>query len=223
MQKVILQYGKAAFLLAAVFSVFCFMNTAHCQQYVIAGKDNTRPEVTKEPGTTAGITSFSALPFHGYNEIYFSALNEQDTRRYIVEYSADGVNYQSAGEVLSGEGVYSLKHYTSDNRSFLYRIRMEKNNGRFYHTPSFLMEAVNYPPVKVYPTIVETSVLNVQMAFPVQRIALVAADGRQVFTKQIGGQSGFMQVTIPTVGKGIYFMVFYGNGWKSSEKVMVAR
>jgi hypothetical protein len=37
---------------------------------------------------------------------------EEDTRRFIVEYSADGINYQSAGELTPLKGDYSLKHYT---------------------------------------------------------------------------------------------------------------
>jgi hypothetical protein len=56
---------------------------------------------------------------------------EEDTRRFIVEYSADGVNYQSAGELTSLAGNYTLKHYTLDTRTFLYRIRMEKRMAAF--------------------------------------------------------------------------------------------
>ena len=63
---------------------------------------------------------------HGYNEIQWSAVAKEDTRRFIVEYSVDGINYQSAGELTPLAGNYSLKHYTLDTRTFLYRIRMEK-------------------------------------------------------------------------------------------------
>jgi hypothetical protein len=45
---------------------------------------------------------------HGYNEIQWSAVAKEDTRRFIVEYSVDGINYQSAGELTPLAGNYSL-------------------------------------------------------------------------------------------------------------------
>jgi hypothetical protein len=219
MQKVILQYGKATFLLAVVFSVFCFMNTAHCQQHIIANKNNTRPETTKE--MAARITFFSVASYNGYNEIQWKAMREEETRRYIVEHSSDGVNFQSAGEMLVTDGDYSLKHYTGDTRSLLYRIRIETNGGRFYNTINILQEGNDQPPVKVYPTIIENHMLNAQLYFPVQNVTVISPEGKQIFTKNLGGSSGLVQLTMPQVSKGIYFITFYGEGWKSSEKLLI--
>jgi hypothetical protein len=222
MWKVILQYVKATFPLVAGFSTS--VNSAYSQQNIIADKDNTRPEITAQAATPAKITYFSAIQRNGYNDIKWTALSEQETRRYIVEYSIDGINYQTAGEKVVVNGVYDLKHYTRDTGTFLYRIRMEKKDGRFYNSNVFLMEGSDIPPVKIYPTIVEGNIVNAIIDFPVERINVVSSNGQQVFAKELGEASGTIRVTIPaSLNKGMYLMTFYGYGWKTTSKFLIAR
>ena len=219
MRKRILQFVKATFPLAAGFSTL--ISSAYSQQNIIAGKDDTHPEITAQQYSSAKIHSLSAVQMHGYNEIRWSAVAEEDTRRFIVEYSADGINYQSAGELTPLAGNYTLKHYTLDTRTFLYRIRMEKKDGRFFSSVNFLLGGVDIAPVKIYPTIVEGNTINLQMAFPVQRMSVISLDGKQVMQKDLGGIAGTTQVSIPVLSKGQYLVTFYGNGWQSTEKFMI--
>lgn len=219
MRKWILQLVKATFPLAAGFSTL--ISSAYSQQNIIAGKDETRPEITAQQYSSAKIYKLSAVQMHGYNEIQWSAVAEEDTRRFIVEYSADGINYQSAGELTPLDGVYKLKHYTLDTRTFLYRIRMEKKDGRFFNSVNFLLGGVDIAPVKIYPTIVEGNTVNLQMYLPVQRINIISLDGKQVLQKDLGGTAGYSRVSIPSLSRGTYLMTFYGNGWQSTEKFMI--
>ena len=220
MCKQLLQLVQAS-LLSAVFSTFCY--TVSGQQTISSNKDDTHPEVSEQQYTPARITLFSAAGLNGYNEIQWAAMNEQDTRRYIVEYSADGINYQAAGEAAVDKGVYSLKHYTSDIGSFLYRIRIEKKDNRNAYSASYLLEGTDRPPVKIYPTIVEGNTLNLKIYFPVQSLSIHTADGRQLMQRDMGGYTGTTQLALPSLQKGIYFISFVGNGWKSTEKFMVGR
>ena len=219
MRKVILQLVKATFPIIAGFSTF--MNSAYGQQNIIAGKDDTHPEIAAQQYVSAKIYKFSAVQMHGYNEIQWSAVAEEDTRRFIVEYSSDGINYQSAGELRPLRGNYSLKHYTLDTRTFIYRIKMEKKDGRFLNSMNFLLDGVDIAPVKIYPTIVEGNTLNLRMALPVHRMNIISLDGKQVMAKDLGGIVGTTQVAIPVLSRGQYLVTFYGNGWQSTEKFMV--
>ena len=219
MRKVILQIVKATFPILAGFSTF--INPAYSQQNVIADKDDTHPEITVQQYSSAKIYKLSAVQMQGYNEIQWSAVAEDDTRRFIVEYSSDGINYQSAGELTPLTGNYSLKHYTLDTRTFLYRIRMEKKDGRFFNSMRFLLGGVDIGPVKIYPTIVEGNTLNLRMAFPVHRMSIISLDGKQVMAKDLGGIVGTTQVAIPVLSKGQYLVTFYGNGWQSTEKFLI--
>jgi hypothetical protein len=219
MWKVILQLVKATFPILAALSIF--ISSVYSQQNIIAGKDDMHPEITAQQYSSAKIYKLSAVQMQGYNEIQWSAVVEEDTRRFIVEYSFDGINYQSAGELTPLKGDYSLKHYTLDTRTFLYRIRMEKKDGRFYNSLSFLLGGVDIAPVKIYPTIVEGNTLNLRMAFPVHRMSIISPDGKQVMAKDLGGLVGTTQVAIPVLSKGQYLVTFYGNGWQSTEKFMI--
>ena len=220
MRKMILQLVKATFPIAAGFSTL--ISSAYSQQNIIAGKDDTHPEIAAQQFSPAKIYKLSAVQMHGYNEVQWSAVAEEDTRRFIVEYSVDGINYQSAGELTPLAGNYSLKHYTLDTRTFLYRIKMEKKDGRFFNSIDFLLDGVDIAPVKIYPTIVEGNTLNLRMAFPVHRMSIIALDGKQVMAKDLGGVVGTTQGLIPALSKGQYLVTFYGNGWRSTEKFMIA-
>ena len=169
----------------------------------------------------AKIYRFSAVRMNGYNEIKWLAAAEEDTRRFIVEYSTDAINFQTAGEITPVAGDYILKHYILDSRTFLYRIRMEKKDGKFFSTASFLLGGVDIAPVTLYPTIVTGNTVNLQMYLPVHRMSIISFDGKQVMAKDLGGITGTTQVALPVLGRGQYVVTFYGNGWQSTEKFMI--
>jgi hypothetical protein len=98
---------------------------------------------------------------------------------------------------------------------------MEKKDGRFYNSISFLLNGVDIAPVKIYPTLVEGYTLNLRIAFPVHRMSIISPDGKQLMAKDLGGIVGTAQVAIPVLSKGHYLVTFYGNGWQSTEKFMV--
>ena len=219
MRKVILQFVKAAFPVAAGFSTL--ISSAYSQQNIIAAKDDTHPEISAQQYMPAKIYRFGAVRMNGYNEIKWLAAAEEDIRRFIVEYSGDGINYQTAGELTPVAGDYTLKHHILDSRTFLYRIRMEKKDGKFFSTASFLLGGIDIAPVKIYPTIVEGNTINLKMVLPVHRMSIISFDGKQMMAKDLGGIAGTTQVAIPVLNKGQYIVTFYGNGWQSTEKFMI--
>jgi hypothetical protein len=223
MRKAILQIVKATFpLMTGCFiSTLCFQ-FSFAQQNIIANKDNTRPETSRQTSSPAFITSFKAEKFNGYNEISWTALSEQGTRKFIVEYSADAVNFQSAGQVLSTDGKYFLKHYTQDTRPLAYRIKIEELTGKFSHSPEIVLDGREILPVSIYPTIVTGSVINANAVLPVERLIITSADGQQQFAKDLNGVRDFIPIVIPSLGKGIYFITFYGNGWQSVSRFLIS-
>ena len=101
---------------------------------------------------------------------------------------------------------------------------MEKKDGKFVNSVMMLLEGNNItPPVKIYPTSIEGNVVNMRTDFPVQRASIVSAQGQQVFAKDLNGINGTAQLTIPSIPTGVYWMTFYGDGWKSTQKIIVGR
>ena len=222
MWKAILQTVKATFPVIAGCLISALCNQSYSQQWVIADKNNTRPEVKRQFTSPAMVTSVSVKKFNGYNEISWNALSEQNTRKFIVEYSFDGTDFLAAGEALSFNGFYNLKHYTLDTRPVLYRIRTEELNGKFSYSSLILMDGIDVPVVKIYPTVVTGNTLNAEAALPVERITITSEDGRSVFARDLNGVRDFIPLTIPALNKGMYFITFYGNGWKTTSKFLIS-
>lgn len=210
------------FYIAGLFVFLLQSYSLYGQQQVIANKDNTRPETTARTSQPAFITSLQAIKHNGYNEIQWSLSLLGDTKQFIVEYSRDGINYQAAGTIIAGKTTYTLKHVIPDDRSFLYRIRSEQLTGKFFYSAPVLLAGETYPPVKIYPTTVTTHSVNIVADWPVERIIVTSTNGEQVFAKEINGQKNYFSVVLPSLSRGMYFMSFYGQGWKTTGKFIIA-
>ena len=219
---------KSAYaLFTALFILFFERCTpAFGQQHIIANKDLTRPEINTHTDKPAFINSMTVQRWNGYNEIGWTALREDNIRKYVVEYSLNAIDFQSAGEVLTGEGMYSFKHYMIDGDMFrdqpiLYRIRMEQLNSRTFYSGNAFLDGEANLPVRIFPTIIEGNTVHINSRWPIERITVTAGNGNQVLAKEINGQKDYMSVVIPPLSKGMYWMTFYGNGWKTTSKFIV--
>lgn len=218
MWKAVLQHVKATFPVIIAIGI---VSTSYGQQNIIANKDNTRPELNRQVTTPANVSLFSAKKYNGYNDLEWTASSEQNTRRFIVEYSTDGVNYQTAGEVLSATGVYKYKHHILDIRPLLYRIRIEDMVGKTYYSKVVLLDGVDVLPVKIYPTVITGNIVNANAGLPVERVSIASIDGTQVFAKDMNGVSDFISIAIPSLHRGMYLITFYGNGWMNTQKFII--
>jgi hypothetical protein len=131
------------------------------------------------------------------------------------------VDFQSAGEMITGRASYLLKHTLLDNRPILYRIRAEQLNGKYFNSAPVLLQGDGVEPVQIYPTIVNGNTVNINAFWPVERVHIYTMSGSQVLVKDIGGLSGRMTVGLPAMGKGTYLMTFYGNNWKSTTQFIL--
>ncbi|MEO7983104.1 MAG: hypothetical protein ABI688_03375, partial [Bacteroidota bacterium] len=191
MCKSILQSVKASLSVMAIFSSF-FLQAQNA-----IDKDNTRPEINRLFSSPASITSFMARKNNGYNEIQWTSRGVQDTRKFIVEYSTNGVYFQVAGEALATlSGTYQVKHQTFESAPLLYRVRIEDLDGRYTYSQNFLLDGIEIPPVKIYPTILTSNVVNVVAGFPVERIAVFSSAGLPVYSQAVNGKSEYLATIV---------------------------
>ncbi len=195
--------------------------SAWSQQSVVNQKENTRPETTDRILRPAFITSFSATKWNGYNEIQWTASSEEDTRRFIVEYSLNGLDYQTAGEQVIVNGVYTLKHHILDERPMLYRIKTELLSGKSVTSPGILLNGVALLPVRIYPTIITGNTVNIDADWPIERIIVTTANGAQVYAQDVNGRRDYLSVVVPSLSAGMYWMSFYGRDWKMTSKFII--
>jgi hypothetical protein len=196
--------------------------TAFGQQDLIANKMNTRTDVTKPFSNAVGIGVFTAQRLNGMNEIKWTAFSEQNTRRYVVEYSTDGIHYQGAGEVLPGAGNYEIDHHIFITQPLLYRIKSEGVDGKYVYSNTIFLDGEGTLPVRIYPTIITGGSVNAVADLPVERIAVTNSAGQQVFIQSVNGKDNYLSIPLPSsMGKGIYYINFIGNGWQTTSKFII--
>lgn len=220
MKPYILHTRKFSIFIATIFFIVINTKPLAAQQHIIINKDNTRPETTRQYDSF-NITDFKVIQQNGYNEVQWMAPANDDGYRFIVEYSYDGVNFISGQRVLSNSGVYNYKHYVKDTRPLLYRVRTEAATGSLTYSGAILPQGISIEPVQIHKNIVSGNVVNVTAQFPVERVLVVSAEGFQQFAKDINGQRDFIPIAIPSLNRGVYFITFYGNGWKSTSRFVV--
>jgi hypothetical protein len=104
----------------------------------------------------------------------------------------------------------------------LYRINMQLTNMRNAYSKAFFLDGIPVSPVRLYPTIVTGNTINIDSKWPLERMTIVNTSGSQVYAKELNGQSNYIPVVIPTLGRGMYVVTLYGRGWMITEKLIVS-
>lgn len=212
-------YRTSALVITFICTLFFFQ--VYAQQHIIADKDNTHPELKTQDAQPAFMLQLAAERGNGYNEVAWKAVREDDIRKYIVEYSTNGIDYQSAGEVVRANGTYLFKHHLLDNSPVIYRIKSEQMNSRFFYSDAILLMGARLSPVKLFPTVVQGNMINIDSYWPVERINVFASNGALVFAKDLNGQKDYISLLLPSLSRGMYWMAFQGRGWKTTEKFII--
>lgn len=207
-------------VILAMLAVSVF--TAYSQQDLIANKNNTRTDVTRPFSNPTSVSFFSAQRENGLNEIKWASFNGQNATKFIVEYSTDGIHYQSAGEVVANPGNYEFKHHIFEIHPLLYRLKIEGTDGKYAYSQTIFLDGMDNSPVKIYPSIITGGSLHAIANLPVERIAVTTSNGQQLFAQSVGGNDNYLSVPIPaSLAKGMYWITFTGQGWQSTGKFII--
>jgi glucose/arabinose dehydrogenase len=209
----------------ALSNIASISEDAAGELYAVSLSAGTVHRVIVPVVTPLKLTKFSGTPFSGYNQLSWTAESEEGIIEFIVEYSKDGINFSPVGQVLSlNDGrtnQYSYKHSVSVQGNAYYRLRInEINNSRSY-SAVISIRSDRSREVKVYPTIVNNSRLNVVSGFIVDRMRISTMSGQEVYNKNLNGSSGFFTVDLPSLKKGFYVVVVEGEGERFTTKIIV--
>lgn len=171
------------------------------------------------------LLSFSGNKQAGYNDLKWNIAASQNISRFIIEYSNNGNNWVSAGEVpslnLPDNQQYNFRHYTAEQGKLFYRLQIEENNGTFTYSPVISINGKEAGSIKVFPTVVTNNVLQVVAEKEVTGIKIIDASGRIVLTKQTGGQQGYFTVQLPALSRGMYWVQFETASGNETAKIIV--
>ena len=171
------------------------------------------------------LVSFSGTRQTGYNELKWKITAEQNIRRYIIEYSRNGLSWFTAGEVTAlnqpDSRIYSFRHYSTEAGNWVYRLRIEDNSGAARYSPVITISNKETGSIKVFPTLITTNTIQVLAEKAVNRITVTDAFGRQVLSKDLNRQQGYFTVDLPALSRGMYWVKLETGSGNEVVKVLV--
>ncbi|MCG2613024.1 PQQ-dependent sugar dehydrogenase [Terrimonas sp. NA20] len=209
----------------ALANIASISEDAAGELYAVSLSGGTVHRVIVPVVTPLKLTRFSGTSFSSYNELSWTAESEEGIIEFIVEYSKDGTNFSAVGQVASfSDGrtnQYSYKHPVNSPGNAYYRLRInEVNNSRSY-SAVISIRTERSRDVKVYPTIVNNSRLNVVSGSVIDRVRISTISGQEVYNKSLNGNSGFFILDLPSLKKGFYVVLLEGEGERFTTKIII--
>lgn len=156
------------------------------------------------------LQAFTARQRVDGNELQWRVAAAEPIAKYVVEYSTDGTQFITVGEVAAAGPSHTFVHAGRLNSAAFYRLQIfEKNGSRSYSS----IVKINSRGGKshIYPTLVRNSQFTVATDIPLQKVQLLNSTGNLVFEKNMNGVTGQILVQLPSLQAGIYFVRLIGQ------------
>jgi hypothetical protein len=101
------------------------------------------------------------------------------------------------------------------------RVPFVTANRNTYQEQTILRQEQVSPVIRIYPTVIYANTVNIIASLPIERITVVSGNGTQVYTQDMAGKTESITVVLPSLGKGMYWVHFTGQGWKTTEKIII--
>jgi len=175
--------------------------------------------------TPVSILNFSGAHSNTYNTLTWSSTGEINTSKFVVEYSSNGSDFTTAGEVnatgSNGGNNYTFRHDIVMSNTGYYRLKIVENSGEFNYSSTLRLMVQSDAAIRITPTYITNRSINVSWNVPVTKLQLLSSDGKIVFEKALQNASGNMVMTLPQVPSGIYILQVLGTGNVKRERVFI--
>ena len=75
--------------------------------------------------------------------------------------------------------------------------------------------------LKIYPTSITNGLVNIISGQPVERIIVTSINGVQLLSKEMNGATGYFNLALPALQKGIYIIRVSGKDFHQTEKIII--
>ncbi|RYY54317.1 MAG: T9SS type A sorting domain-containing protein, partial [Chitinophagaceae bacterium] len=170
------------------------------------------------------LSSFTAKKATGQNNLDWTTSFEQNTARFIIEFSTDGQTFARAGIVdasrIETGSSYHFGHTFTSVANVYYRLAVQDDDGSIEYSATLLVPG-EQSTGRIYPTLIRDGNLNLSIQQPASRFQLINSAGMVVYEKGLNGASGAMTITLPTVTKGIYIARVITKDDVLQEKIFI--
>ncbi len=182
-------------------------------------------KVTTNTVLPVTLQQFTAKAFNGYNDINWKTTNELNITAYEIEFSYNGINFETAGRVnainTGNETNYSFQHVIAAFTKLFYRLKIIHNSGQVTYSNILVLDKKPATSVKIYPMPLTSNQATIISDKPVEQIVLYTVEGSKIFTKQMNNVSGTINILLPHLQNGIYIMQLKIKDEFVNEKILV--
>ncbi|MEP7255373.1 MAG: S8 family serine peptidase [Ferruginibacter sp.] len=170
------------------------------------------------------LVSFEAIKQTNKVLLQWVTKNEISANTYIVERSADGINYLSIGNVTAynntGTNNYNLTDVQPIAGLNYYRLKMIDRDGSFKYSP---VRKINFSntadDITIYPNPVLNSRIFITSSGNCNSAILYDAAGKKIRTFKLQGRSNTLDLS--GIAKGIYQLKVFTDNAVHTEKILI--
>lgn len=190
----------------------------------------TQNHICRVQATDGGPLPVTLAVFNGVNrnglaELKWKTSFEQNLSAFAVEYSTDGSNFINAGRVAAQNaalgGDYIFSHATAYRGNVYYRLKMIDKDGGFRYSSIVRLNLSGNVTNFVSPSVITNNTLNVVLNGSYNSLEFITLHGEILMQRSITGITGNINMRIPVVAGGIYWVRLSGNRSTAVQKVLV--
>lgn len=173
----------------------------------------------------ARLIEFMAQPVNGVVVLRWRTAFEQNLLQFEVEYSTDGLHYQQAGIVPainnSNGSNYQFQHNAAPRGRVFYRLKMVDNDSKLEYSNVVSLDNDKTMQQFVFPSFINTSTMTLFLNDTFKTIELISSNGQLVLKRNLGGQTGRLDIPLPALPAGTYIVNVKNEERTLSQKVII--
>jgi len=204
-----------------------FGETENGEAYVVSLTGNSVYRLVSSGVVPVTLTSFTGTVNNAGVQLNWQTTREENIQRYQIEYSNDGTSFTFLGAVSAQNGAtpvnYTFSHPVNYSGAIFYRLKITGLDGTYQYSPVVRVMLKGDVKNFVIPSVISNGILNVILETPdYNSLELVSVNGTVILKKNIGGQTGNVNVQVSSkLGKGIYMVRLIGSAAVAVQKILI--
>lgn len=168
---------------------------------------------------------FTAVKQGSTSLLKWQTLQEYNTANFAIERSTDGINFHTLATISAAGNSSTAKTYQFTDQLPLngkdhYRIKQVDKDGKFNYSPTRSLDFLLNHIVTITPNPAKDRIaVTVSGNDKALKIYIMDATGKQVRSLDMKGQ--YLQVNLPNIVPGIYYVKVTGEGVNHTQKLVV--
>ncbi|HEY6977415.1 MAG TPA: PQQ-dependent sugar dehydrogenase [Chitinophagaceae bacterium] len=150
---------------------------------------------------------------------------EQNLQQFDIEYSTGDLKFKKLATITATNkpsgSAYNYSYDVKAVTKFFYRLKMVDRDGALQYSNIISITANGINQNFILPNVINDRVLNIQLNEPFSDLNMYSTDGKKIFHQALAGRTGRLNVILPPLSAGIYFIQLCSRNSKIAQKIVV--